>query len=364
MKSHMQRLLAKYVIFAVTVLVSLHTANTRALVILQYHHISDTTPASTSTSPARFAEHLAYLHQEGFKVIDLKTAISAIRERQLPLEKSVLITFDDGSSSLYDTALPLLKKYHYPFVVFINTDAVEQKNAHTLSWPQIMDLKKHGAAIANHSASHTHMVRKQLNESDAAWQTRINDDLATAQALIKKHTGDNYPVFAYPFGEYNNQLKALLKDLGYIAFGQHSGPAGNFDQQALPRFPMGGTYGSRADFKLKLHTQPFETFTYQLVQNDITVNFDPLLAIDQTQPVIAITVSRTTQLKAMNCFLSPGSKAQKTLIDETTAYIQAIDKHPLGRSRFNCTAPASKGHFFWHSIPFIRRHSDGHWVSE
>ena len=40
-------------------------------VILLYHHVSSTTPASTSVTPSVFEEHLQYL-AEGFKVISLE----------------------------------------------------------------------------------------------------------------------------------------------------------------------------------------------------------------------------------------------------------------------------------------------------
>lgn len=354
----------KILIILITALVSLLAAKTHALVVLQYHHIADDTPPATSTLPAKFAEHLAYLKKEGFKVIDLQTAINAINNQELPLPKTVLITFDDGSSTIHDTALPLLKKYDYPFVVFINTDAVEQKNIRTLSWQQIKELKKHGAAIANHSTSHTHMVRRQTNEGEQAWLSRMREEITQAQKLIKHHTGDDHPVFAYPFGEYNNLLKALIQELGYIAFGQHSGPLGNFDKQALPRFPMGGDHGKIDSFKLKINTEPFDVFTYQFVEGKRTEVFDSALSLKQPQPLMAITVKNADQLDAINCFLSPGNKTQKKIISETTAHFQAETPHPSGRSRFNCTAPTGKGNYYWHSIPFIRRNSDGSWVKE
>lgn len=354
----------KLFVFATVLLAAILARQANALVVLQYHHIANDTPSATSTSPERFAEHLAYLKKENFKVINLETAIKAINNQQLPLNKTALITFDDGSSTIYDTALPLLKKYKYPFVVFINTEAVDKNFTHTLTWQQINDLKEHGGAIANHSVSHSHMVRKLPNETEQAWLARMRGEIAQAQKRIKQQTGDDYPAFAYPFGEYNTALRALLKDLGYIAFGQHSGPLGNFDKQALPRFPMGASYGDKAGFELKVNTQPFEIFQYQLVSNQQLTSFDPVLDLEQTQPTIAITVKNEAQLKAMNCFLSPGSKTQKTIINETTAHFQAEAPHPAGRSRFNCTAPAGKGHYFWHSIPFIRRHNDGRWPAE
>lgn len=353
-----------YLVLCIALLASALSPTANALIILQYHHIADHTPKATSTSPTRFAEHLAYLNKEGYRVIDLKTALNAINQKKLPLAKTVLITFDDGSKSIYDTALPLLKKYDYPFTVFVNTDAVEQQLGETLSWAQINTLKKNGGAIANHSASHGHMVRRQQGENERAWLARQRNEIEQAQALIKQHTGDDYRAFAYPFGEYNNALKGLLKDMGYTAFGQHSGPAGNFDPLAIPRFPMGGRYGGPDDFQLKLKTKPYDSFNVSLVTDERTAPFDTVLATDQTRPIIAIEMSNTQQLNAVTCYLSPGDKTHKTRIDETTAHFQAQTPHPIGRSRFNCTAPAGNGHYYWHSIPMIRRHADGSWADE
>ncbi len=127
---------------------------------------------------------------------------------------------------------------------------------------------------------------------------------------------------------------------------------------------MGGQYGSKEDFALKINTQPFEVFNYQLINGTDTATFDPVMALEQTQPTLAITVKNNAQLKAINCFLSPGGKTRKNIINATTAHFQAETAHPPGRSRFNCTAPAGEGHYFWHSIPFIRRNSDDSWVKE
>ena len=53
--------------------------NTQALVILQYHHVRDTGPASTRISPERFAEHLAYIEKSNFAVLALPEVANLIR---------------------------------------------------------------------------------------------------------------------------------------------------------------------------------------------------------------------------------------------------------------------------------------------
>ena len=103
--------------FFIASMLSLLAAPAQALVILQYHHISEHTPAATSTSPQRFRAHLEAIAASGFRVLDLDTVTQLIRSAAPLPDRAVLITFDDSYTSIYETALPLLKKRQWPFVV-------------------------------------------------------------------------------------------------------------------------------------------------------------------------------------------------------------------------------------------------------
>ena len=61
------------------ILCLLFTPLLRAAVVLQYHHVSEDTPASTSTSPQRFAMQLDYLQQAGFAIVPLQDLVDALR---------------------------------------------------------------------------------------------------------------------------------------------------------------------------------------------------------------------------------------------------------------------------------------------
>ncbi len=56
---------------------SLFGINANALVILQYHHISDKTPFITSTAPEIFEAHLDHLIAENIEVVVLEKALTA-----------------------------------------------------------------------------------------------------------------------------------------------------------------------------------------------------------------------------------------------------------------------------------------------
>lgn len=80
------------------------------LVVLQYHHVADDTPAVTSIKPDEFIEHLNYLADNQFNIVDLPSALQKIKAGETLADKSVAITFDDGYLNLLDVALPELEK--------------------------------------------------------------------------------------------------------------------------------------------------------------------------------------------------------------------------------------------------------------
>ena len=53
---------------------------------------------------------------------------------------------------------------------------------------------------------------------------QIINDLNQAIKLFEKELDHSPKYFSYPFGEYSNDFKKILKNLNFnIAFGQHSG---------------------------------------------------------------------------------------------------------------------------------------------
>ena len=52
-------------------------------VILQYHHVSDTTPSSTSISPQQFEIHMQYLADNNFNVVALSDLMNSIKNNIL-----------------------------------------------------------------------------------------------------------------------------------------------------------------------------------------------------------------------------------------------------------------------------------------
>lgn len=311
--------------------------------VLQYHHISKTTPASTSTSPEVFARHMELLEQEGFKVWPLPRLLASLKARIKVPAKVVAITFDDGYLSVYDNAYPLLKQRGWPFTVFVASDDIEHNYGPVMSWQQLQEMQNNGGTIANHSKDHAYLVDVPGDKNTQL--STIKRDLYHTELRIQQMLGKTPKLLAYPYGEYNLGIKAVTASLGLMAFGQQSGPLGeDSDWQALPRFPLSGIYANPKRLKEKLYTLPLPV---------IEVKPETTLSINR-QPALSFALGNMTfKPHQLNCYAS--GQGSVPVIFKNDRFIINIGSNFKGRrGRINCTAPAKnqKG-YYWYSKVWI-----------
>ncbi|MCK5892917.1 MAG: polysaccharide deacetylase family protein [Endozoicomonadaceae bacterium] len=324
-------------------------------VILQYHHVSDDSPRSTSVTPAQFEKHLSYLKDNNFTVMALPDVIDRISGSQKLPDHTVAITFDDAYTSIYHSAFPLLRKYGYPFTIFVNTEALELSYGQALSWQQLNEMAKAGASIANHGVSHHHLVERNQGEDEQAWLNITRQNILKAEQIISAKTGQDLKLFAWPYGETAPALRKLIGRMNFIGFGQQSGAmGGDSDFTKLPRFPMGGVYSKMNSFITKVNTLP-------LPVSDKTPD-NSLIDDNNTKPTLQLTLAKGDyQKKQLACYGLGKSLAIKWQdAEKTTFQIQSEKSIPLGRSRFNCTAPDQSGRrYYWYSHDWLRLTPEG-----
>lgn len=341
----------------------------QAAVVLQYHHISETSPHATSTSPAQFREHMDYLAANDYDVVALTELLksgSAIGDRR----KRVAITFDDAYDSIYLEAFKLLRQRNWPFTIFVSTRPLDDKWAGFASWDQLREMARFGATIANHTHSHDHLIRHRKDESQAVWRARVKHDILLAERRIEREIGQHNRLLAYPYGEFNGELIALLQSMGFEAFGQHSGPLGDVHtKQSMPRFPFGGHYGELADFVTKVGSIPLPVSRVYLAAAPRARHIEPVLPVGRAQPELVLEFSEdfwpaNEQLRpSVQCFAS-AMGAVGVVRQENGIRVRLDGRLPAGRSRINCTADAGQGRFYWYSQPFFRPDDTGQWPSE
>ena len=327
-----------------------------ALVVLQYHHVSEVTPKSTSIAPALFQQHLDYLAEQDFAVLSLPEVLKMLHTEEALPDRAVLITFDDGYLSIYSEAWPRLKKLGWPFAVFVNSQPHDERQASHMSWEQLRELKASGATIVNHSRGHPYFLRLDLQAEHAYEQ-----EIEYAQKRIEKEMGAAPKAFAYPYGEYDQAMQNTLREHNYLAFGQHSGAvAEDVNRQLVPRFPFGGSYGDMDDFKQKVNSLAIKGVKTESLSEKGERLIDPALPQEVLRPVWQVRLPETARALVFNCFAS-GQGAIPVEKTEDGFSTQAKKPLPQGRSRYNCTASNGEGRFYWLSELYIRRAEDGQW---
>ncbi|MFO7602706.1 MAG: polysaccharide deacetylase family protein [Gammaproteobacteria bacterium] len=340
-----------------------HAASIRAAVIIQYHHVDTETPAATSIAPRLFAQHMAYLAENDFQVWPLPRLLAAIKHAEPLPDKVIAITFDDGYASVYHQALPILQKYQFPSTIFINTERVGGNGF--MHWDELRELSARGHLIANHTVSHPHLVRALDGETAGQWEQRVSEEMRMGEVVIQRELGHSPGLLAYPYGEYNPQVQAIARELGLLAFAQHSGafdPQVNW--QAIPRFAFGGPYTALEGFidKVNSRAMPLREVSVSDAQGQRLV--EPLLPMAVTRPILTLRLQSAAVARGVSCFASGQGRLDVQVEGDT---IVTRPKHdlPVGRSRINCTAPSGeRGRFYWYSEFFMRKRPDGHWYAE
>ena len=192
---------------------TLRTTSDRISVpILIYHSIRlyrDTDFAGVRkyiTTPEALEEEFAYLKENGYVSVSFDDLEHRLQSDTALPPKPVIICFDDGPETQYTYALPLLRKYSFTATFFLFTNAIGR--AHYLSWGQVLELSAEGMQIGCHSMFHPYLTR--ISSEKKLWQ-----EIAGSKEILEAHLGKPVTAFAYPFGQYNDHIIELVKEVGY-----------------------------------------------------------------------------------------------------------------------------------------------------
>ena len=207
------------------------TINRNAVAIaLCYHNIDDKGSKALTTPVAEFEKQMQELKDNGFSVIGMQDFLAWRRgEKNIPA-KCAIITLDDGWVSAYENAWPILKKFGYPFTLFIYLDYVNT-GGKSLTWEQLGEMRDGGVDIECHTYSHGDL-RSPLRKTSVDKRTMglIENDIKTlgmdgwlrkeivqSRQELEKRLGIRVNVFAYPFGNFNQKVRDIVKEAGYEA---------------------------------------------------------------------------------------------------------------------------------------------------
>ncbi len=188
--------------------------------ILMYHSISDDAHArfrKFAVSPARFAEQMAYLAEQGYTTLTVSQYVQR-RNLGLPLpDRMVVLTFDDGFADFQTAALPVLKRYGFTATRYLPTAFIgdtsrwlqweNEAGRPLLTWPQVAEVQAQGIECGAHS--HQHLPLDVLSTA------RAEAEITRCKQILEDRLGSEVTSFAYPYGYHRPTIQRLVRDAGY-----------------------------------------------------------------------------------------------------------------------------------------------------
>jgi len=173
--------------------------------ILMYHKVAPTRPTQWWVGVDSFFRQLCELR--GYEVV-------ALDDYQPENPKHCVITFDGVYQNVLQYAAPLLKRFGYPFELFVTSDVLGKENefdagsgeppAVFATEAELAELVKCGGRLQWHTRSHPHLP--EVKDSG-----RLERELTVPDGL-KSLDPRGFRWFAYPHGEFNEEVKSRSKD--------------------------------------------------------------------------------------------------------------------------------------------------------
>lgn len=193
----------------------------RAIPVLTYHRIVDSSDDSNNVTAEHFREQMFALKRAGWHTITLEEFQGFMAgERALP-EKSVLITFDDGAKESFYPVDPLFRELGYTGVAYVIASAMyTEESTYYLGPVEIRRMLDSGRwDIGSHSydghrpyvadaeghegiffADKLWIAEKGRIETTAEFTARVRDDLTHARETLESEYGIPVDTFAFPLG--------------------------------------------------------------------------------------------------------------------------------------------------------------------
>ncbi len=176
--------------------------------IFVYHRFGDDRYPTTNTPMQELKKEFAYFKDNGYEVITLDRLLKAMKQgRQIP-DSWVVLTIDDSYKSFYENGLPVFKEYDYPFTLFVQSKTLTYDSQMYMDKSMVKEAAKYGD-IGCHSHSHAHMPTKTRDF--------IKEDTQKCQEILTDLLGSKPKYYAYPYGEYNPEVKEVIKSVGFEA---------------------------------------------------------------------------------------------------------------------------------------------------
>lgn len=183
--------------------------------VLMYHFVGsheDALASKNYVEPRSLERQMKFLKRFGYRMISIDELYEIKAGLRKPRGREIAITFDDGNVSFASGAFPILKKYKYPVMLFLISEALKNETNGSMSVDAVKEFLKNPWI---HAGSHTrtHPMLSELGES------QMRDEIMNSKTELEQMFGRPFLYLAYPSGDFNALIGKITEEAGYrLAF--------------------------------------------------------------------------------------------------------------------------------------------------
>lgn len=226
-----------------------------AAVIVTFHRINRWSTNDGLTCGVDLFERYCRFFADYFHVIRMTDLVDKL-EKRMPLDRNLVITFDDGYQDNYKFAAPILESLDLPATFFltsqfIGTDVVPWWDAKRgakhpwMTWDEARDLYAQGFEIGAHTRTHANLAEICGLEA--------REEILGSRRDLEERLCASVDLFAYPYGkedQITERNRDIIKEGGLRCCCSCYGGinASGTDPFHLRRIPMSSWYESPHEF--------------------------------------------------------------------------------------------------------------------
>jgi peptidoglycan/xylan/chitin deacetylase (PgdA/CDA1 family) len=187
--------------------------------VLCYHAVSETWPATLSVTPRQLREQIEWLLERGYIGATFSEAVATE-----PTDRTLVVTFDDAFRSVLDRAYPILTELGVAATVFVVTDFARDarplswhgitqwrgaydEELQGLTWSELGHLAEAGWEVGSHTCSHPPLTQLP----DTSLRRELRDSREACEQALERPCRS----LAYPYGDFDARVCAAAADAGY-----------------------------------------------------------------------------------------------------------------------------------------------------